>query len=159
MSYLDFIILASSHFGHLPAITPGHSVWTLFKYYCFRAWLVWCWKVYHSLPDRQQTWNELHFIVVVKKKHSSIISGRSPTEWRKSFILLIREELEWTLPNTLKIVFEQKFLWSFIHFFVFYTHNSLEKRGENNGVLLNCLLFPISHCTCFVGCVILRPVC
>ena len=32
---------------------------------------------------------------------------------------------------------EQKFLWSFIDFFVFYLRNSLEKRTENSGVLLN----------------------
>ena len=72
-------------------------------------------------------WNELHSIVVVKYKHSSI-SGRSPTGGGKKIILFCSQEnrkhhnLEWALTelaNTLKNVFEQKFLWSFIDFFRF----------------------------------------
>ena len=41
------------------------------------------------------------------------------------------------MASTFKIVFQQKFLWSFIDFFFFYIPNSLEEWTENSGVLLN----------------------
>ena len=72
---------------------------------------------------------------------------RQPREWRKLYHFARKRSvtiisLKWALTelaNNLKIVFEQKFLWSFVDFFCFYIRNSLEKQDENSGVLLNCL--------------------